>query len=321
MAEEMLSDALTEVKEKQHQPGQMSKDLSAADEVIQYMASELNLLKEKLEKTLLVVKRLSAANVEDQKVTIEDCLTRDILPRLEKEIKVATVAVQEGSALALQIAKSDASKSHLSPKDHKQSQRKTKDQTFQEHNLKKMPAAPRERERFGKKVKKETKRELAISLWKNKFPLKDIRSQLGYSERTLRRILALAKCGKMEEAVKRKGHSGRKLKIATDDEIKIRRVLEEQPSLTAAQLKAEIPELANVTVRTIQRVCKERLNLPRQKIIFPRKLQSKQKEKHSKSSTGNSVNAGSQRSHTETQIPYPENVGQGTPYMEWPHWP
>ena len=52
------------------------------------------------------------------------------------------------------------------------------------------------------------KREQAIDLWRKKMPLKDIRDHLGFKERTLFRILAFAKQGEPEKAIKRKEGPG-----------------------------------------------------------------------------------------------------------------
>ena len=55
-----------------------------------------------------------------------------------------------------------------------------------------------------KPAQSDLKREQAIDLWRKKMPLKDIRYHLGFKERTLCRILAFAKRGDPEKAIKRK---------------------------------------------------------------------------------------------------------------------
>ena len=119
-----------------------------------------------------------------------------------------------------------------------------------------------------KKMDKENKKRVAIALWRMNTPLKDIRTQTKIPERTLRRILAKVKGGEGEdEAVTRKvgsGFASRKV----DDNIKkkLKKKLWESPTLTAKQLKTRIPELAEISTRTIQRICKNELQLPSRKM-------------------------------------------------------
>ena len=124
-----------------------------------------------------------------------------------------------------------------------------------------------------KKMDKENKKRVAIALWRMNTPLKDIRTQTKIPERTLQRILAKVKGGKGEEeavtdaAVTWKvgsGFASRKV----DDAIKkkLKKKLTESPMLTAKQLKTRIPELAEISTRTIQRICKNELQLPSRKM-------------------------------------------------------
>ena len=124
-----------------------------------------------------------------------------------------------------------------------------------------------------KKMDKENKKRVAIALWRMNTPLKDIRTQTKIPERALQRILAKVKGGKGEEeavtdaAVTWKvgsGFASRKV----DDAIKkkLKKKLTESPMLTAKQLKTRIPELAEISTRTIQRICKNELQLPSRKM-------------------------------------------------------
>ena len=63
-------------------------------------------------------------------------------------------------------------------------------------------------ERLKKPARSDFKAEQAIDIWKKKVPLKDIWDHLGLKERTLCRILAIAKQGEPEKAITRKEGSG-----------------------------------------------------------------------------------------------------------------
>ena len=124
-----------------------------------------------------------------------------------------------------------------------------------------------------KKMDKENKKRVAIALWRMNTPLKDIRTQTKIPERTLRRILAKVKGGEGEEeavtdaAVTRKVESGlARRKVDDDIKKKIKKKLYVSPTLTAKQLKSRIPELAEISTRTIQRICKNELQLPSRKM-------------------------------------------------------
>ena len=106
----------------------------------------------------------------------------------------------------------------------------------------------------------------AVELWKAKVPLKNIREQLQMSERTLRRVLAAAKASPEDPVPKRKKTSGRPAKVMATTLIVMRRHLVRDPTLTAGQLKALMPALANTSIRTIQRMCLEKLKLPSRKM-------------------------------------------------------
>ena len=101
----------------------------------------------------------------------------------------------------------------------------------------------------------------AVELWKAKVPLKNIREQLQMSERTLRRVLAAAKASPEDPVPKRKKTSGRPAKVMATTLIVMRRHLVWDPTLTAGQLKALMPALANTSIRTIQQMCLEKLKL------------------------------------------------------------
>ncbi len=102
----------------------------------------------------------------------------------------------------------------------------------------------------------------AVELWRAKVPLKTIRQQLKMSESTLRRILAFAKANPIDPIMPRKAVMGRPRKISKDTMKVIKKKLQEQPSLTAVQLKKVIPSIANVSIRSIQDCCLKDLKLP-----------------------------------------------------------
>ena len=117
----------------------------------------------------------------------------------------------------------------------------------------------------GPNFSQDTKR-AAVELWKAKVPLKNIREQLQMNERTLRRVLAAAKASPEDPVPKRKKTSGRPAKVMATTLIVMRRHLVRDPTLTAGQLKALMPALANTSIRTIQRMCLDRLKLPSRKM-------------------------------------------------------
>jgi hypothetical protein len=92
---------------------------------------------------------------------------------------------------------------------------------------------------------------LAIELWRVKIPQRDIMKQLGMSKVTLMRVLAFVKKGN--------GHPT-ELTEATLDLMK--KKLQKTPTLTAIQLKMRTPELEDISVRTIQRNCRNTLKMP-----------------------------------------------------------
>ena len=108
--------------------------------------------------------------------------------------------------------------------------------------------------------------------------MKDIRDHLGFSERTLRRILAFAKQGEPEKAVKRKEGSGRPSSWTPEDAKKIKNLVIKNPCLTARQIKQKIPELEKCRIRTIQRVCKDKLKLPSRKMAKKPLINARMKE-------------------------------------------
>ena len=117
----------------------------------------------------------------------------------------------------------------------------------------------------GPNFSQDTKR-AAVELWKAKVPLKNIREQLQMNERTLRRVLAVAKASPEDPVPKRKKTSGRPGKVMATTLSAMRRHLIRNPTLTAGQLKALMPALANTSIRTIQRMCLDRLKLPSRKM-------------------------------------------------------
>jgi hypothetical protein len=104
----------------------------------------------------------------------------------------------------------------------------------------------------------EAQKRAAIELWKANISLKRIREQVQMSERGLRNILAYAK----------KHPGDLPSKVSLGSVRKIRRALDRNPSITGKTLlKKNIPDLANVSVRTITRVCCETLKLPSRKMV------------------------------------------------------
>ena len=65
---------------------------------------------------------------------------------------------------------------------------------------------------------------------------------------------------------KRKKTSGQPAKVMATTLIVMRRHLVRDPTLTAGQLKALMPALANASIRTIQWMCLEKLKLPSRKM-------------------------------------------------------
>ena len=104
----------------------------------------------------------------------------------------------------------------------------------------------------GVKPFSEAQKRAAIELWKANIPLKKIREQMQMSERGLRNILAYAKKHPEDPIQKRRNKNVG--------------ALNKNPSITAKALKKNIPELADVSVRTIQRICHDQLKMPSRKM-------------------------------------------------------
>jgi hypothetical protein len=105
-------------------------------------------------------------------------------------------------------------------------------------------------------------RRAAIELWRAKVPQRVIMKQLGMFKATLMRVLALARVNLADLIARRKKGSGHPTKL-TETTLEIMKIkLQKTPTLTAIQLRMRIPELEGISVRTIQRACKETLNMP-----------------------------------------------------------
>jgi transposase len=112
----------------------------------------------------------------------------------------------------------------------------------------------------------EAQKRAAIELWRANIPLKKIREQMHMSERGLRNILAYAKKHPEDPVQKKRKNPGPPSKVSLGSVRKIRRAIDRNPSITGKTLKKNIPDLANVSVRTISRVCREKLKLPSRKM-------------------------------------------------------
>lgn len=129
----------------------------------------------------------------------------------------------------------------------------------------------------GATFSKEQKR-AAIEMWKAKVPLKTIRNQLDMSESTLRRILKFAKANPGAPVAERKKGNGPISNFTTAVKNRMKAALCKTPTMTAASLKKAIPELANVSIRRIQEVCKNDLKLPSRKMADKPLLNDRMKE-------------------------------------------
>jgi hypothetical protein len=105
----------------------------------------------------------------------------------------------------------------------------------------------------------------AIELSKAQVPLKKIRDMLNISESSLCRILSLAKKNLACPISARKKRVAHNLKLTPQALQDIKKALK-NPTLTGKQLKEKIPSLEGIGIRAIQRACKEKLNLPSQKM-------------------------------------------------------
>ena len=113
----------------------------------------------------------------------------------------------------------------------------------------------------------EAEKSAAVEVWKAKIPLKRIREQLQMSKRGLRNILAYAKKNPEDPVPKsRKKNAGPNNKVSLGTMRKIRSAIIRDPCTTAKTLKKNIPELANISVRTINRICHDQLKLPTRKM-------------------------------------------------------
>ena len=105
----------------------------------------------------------------------------------------------------------------------------------------------------GKSYTTEEKR-VAIELRKAGVPLKNIRDQLGMNGRSLRRILAHAAKHPSLPVSKRKIGTGRKSTVSQSTLTAMRRQLTRDPTLSAKQLKALMPDLQRLAIRSIQHI-------------------------------------------------------------------
>jgi hypothetical protein len=119
-----------------------------------------------------------------------------------------------------------------------------------------------------KPFSREDKR-VAIELWRAKVPLATIRKQLKMSERSLRRILSFAKSNPDAPVAGRKRDPGSRtsnLKITPALVEDMRKLLSKSPTLSARQLKARVPGLENIAIRTIQDACVKKLAMRSRKM-------------------------------------------------------
>jgi DDE superfamily endonuclease len=121
----------------------------------------------------------------------------------------------------------------------------------------------------GVKPFSESQKRAAIELWRAEIPLKKIRGQLQMSERGLRNILAVAYAkNHPEDPIKKKStNAGRPSKLSLGTLQKIKRHLKRNPSITGKGQKQLIPGLADVSIRSIQKACCDRLKLPSRKMV------------------------------------------------------
>jgi hypothetical protein len=105
-------------------------------------------------------------------------------------------------------------------------------------------------------------RRAAIKLWRAKMPQRAIMKQLGMSKGNLMRVLAFARANPADPIAKQKKGSGHPTKM-TEATLEIMKTkLKKTPTLTVIQLRMRIPELEGISVRTIQRACKQTLKMP-----------------------------------------------------------
>jgi hypothetical protein len=122
----------------------------------------------------------------------------------------------------------------------------------------------------------------AFGLWKAKFFLKEIRSQLQISEATLRRILTVAKNNLDDPGPDRKARSGKKSKISPSTMMVMKAILMNKPTITSRKLKDRLAGLADVSVRTIQNHCLKTMKMLVRKMankpLLTEKLKAKRLE-------------------------------------------
>jgi hypothetical protein len=86
------------------------------------------------------------------------------------------------------------------------------------------------------------------------------------SERGLRNILSYAKKHPDDPVARKSGRSGRPPKVSLGTIMQIKRKVLRNPTIIAKNLKKDIPQLADVSVRTIQKICHDKLKLPSRKM-------------------------------------------------------
>jgi transposase len=119
----------------------------------------------------------------------------------------------------------------------------------------------------GVKPFSEADKRAAVELHKAGVSLKKIREQLNMSERGLRRVLAYARKHPEDPVKPKSKNAGRPTKLSLGTVRKMKRLISNNPSITAKAIKSSLPELAAISVRTIQSWCKDQLKLPCRKMV------------------------------------------------------
>jgi hypothetical protein len=109
-------------------------------------------------------------------------------------------------------------------------------------------------------------RRVAVELWLAKVSLAKIREPLQMSKATLKRVLAHARAHPEQSVQKRRKGSGGVSKVMKITLQAMKRHLNRDPTLSAKQLKALVPALESLSIRSIQMLCAKNLNLPSRKM-------------------------------------------------------
>ena len=109
--------------------------------------------------------------------------------------------------------------------------------------------------RVSRKPFKKEEKLAAIELWRASVPLVKIRSQLGISKATLKRVLAFAKANPANPIKPRMPGSGKQCKVSDSTKKAMKKKVMQIPTITAKQLKKALQSTKHCPVMLKMFIC------------------------------------------------------------------